>query len=207
MGVARDWKGFAAPARWQIGWMPDVAVAEWPETATIVTLRALSTHPDNLGQNQYLAASADCDQCSSFGITGGYLFASFRDSSGYDRDLGTAATNKVHIHILRAYSYPYGRGTERLALLGADETFFNSRSGHAVKVCFIVAGDSARIAVASGPAATTNVAYRCAGTSAPPLPPNAPAPKSPPPRPAGQICEEDCRYSSDGDCDDGGEGA
>ena len=37
----------------------------------------------------------------------------------------------------------------------------------------------------------------------PPSPPQPPTPPPPPP----SICEEDCRHSSDGDCDDGGLGA
>jgi len=41
----------------------------------------------------------------------------------------------------------------------------------------------------------------------PPLPPGSPPPPSPPPHPSDYACNDNCPYLSDGDCDDGGQGA
>ena len=43
--------------------------------------------------------------------------------------------------------------------------------------------------------------------SKPPLPPGSPPPPSPPPHPSDYVCSDTCAYPSDGDCDDGGQGA
>jgi len=137
MGISAQWKSFIAPDRDALGWFPSDVIRDPTMAPAAYKLAALIEQPLSLDSEVFMALKFWCSSCVSSGITGGYIYISFRTNEGYDKDLEyDDLDDKVFVHIQRKYYGSYGQGTELLKVMDEFSSRFDvSAAGYSIKVC------------------------------------------------------------------------
>ena len=169
MGGSRHWKGFNAPNRFQLGWLPLQSIAEVgvpapddgaAEAARIHVIRSLHLPPNSC-----------CAASSALRLRGNVpeLWVSYRERAGYDEDLPEQLGFRVMVHALRQDDGGLYHGTTLLAVLDHNESYLGEN--HAIHVCSrrrcapesASGGGAAVLAVAEGAMSAQSAVSACLG--------------------------------------------
>jgi len=199
------WRTFNAPHRFNVGWLPEDRVLDiGGRSASLYSVQTINTP---IAEAELLGLHWPCHTCiDAEELEGAHIFVSYRAAVGLDASLLAEHRDRVFVHaFVPSDGVPTSpKSTKLLGALSPTDAPLALPNGATVFVCSVTP-THAQLVIDTHPRSLSAavLADGCDGRFE--MAPLSPPP--PPPPPDNTVCLEDCRWSSDGDCDDGGAGS